>query len=268
MKALACLRCFLPIAVCWIILLAIMDLRIYFTSELSEDNAKQTAEILNLTSRIQELETRENLTDQLGNLTQAYTVSESNVKNLSAEVQELNKLNQELEAKTNNLTQQIQNMETTWNELNISRAQWSIDSYCRQHGNEKCKACQRHWYLTEPSCYAFNNAQPPNKKTWEEAQDDCKGNNSNLAVAHTPAEKEAIITNSFGNRGFWIGLRVVNKKWKWVDGSDLTNSSWIYPPDPADGRCAMFYKYRNAWLASMSCDYKKQWICQKKALSV
>ncbi|KAF3839122.1 hypothetical protein F7725_017839 [Dissostichus mawsoni] len=69
-----------------------MGLRIYceyllceFTSELSEDNAKQTAEILNLTSRIQELETRENLTVRWDNLTQAYTV----VKNLSAEVQEL-----------------------------------------------------------------------------------------------------------------------------------------------------------------------------------
>ncbi|KAF3839120.1 hypothetical protein F7725_017837 [Dissostichus mawsoni] len=69
------------------------------TSELSEDNAKQTAEILNLTSRIQELETRENLTVRWDNLTQAFTVLESNVKNL-------NKLIQELETKKNNLTQQ------------------------------------------------------------------------------------------------------------------------------------------------------------------
>ncbi|KAF3839111.1 hypothetical protein F7725_017828 [Dissostichus mawsoni] len=93
------------------------------TSELSEDNAKQTAEILNLTSRIQELETRENLTVRWDNLTQAFTVLESNVKNL-------NKLIQELETKKNNLTQQNLNMETNWNELNISQAQWSIDSYC------------------------------------------------------------------------------------------------------------------------------------------
>ncbi|KAK5928695.1 hypothetical protein CesoFtcFv8_000338, partial [Champsocephalus esox] len=47
-------------------------------------------------------------------------------------------------------------------------------------------------------------------------------------------EKEAINTNSFGSNEFWIGLRVVNAKWKWVDGSDLTESSWIADPDPAE----------------------------------
>ncbi|KAK1895077.1 CMRF35-like molecule 5 [Dissostichus eleginoides] len=148
------LRFFLPIAVCWIILLAIMGLRIYFTSELSEDNAKQTAEILNLTSRIQELETWKNLTVRWDNLTQAFTVLESNVKNL-------NKLNQELETKKNNLTQQKLNMETNWNELNISQAQWSIDSYCLGNTDDKCQPCQFGWFLSQPSCYAINDPPSP-----------------------------------------------------------------------------------------------------------
>ncbi|KAK1896160.1 C-type lectin domain family 12 member B [Dissostichus eleginoides] len=170
------LRCFLPIAVCWIILLAIMGLRIYFTSELSEDNAKQTAEILNLTSRIQELETRENLTVRWDNLTQAYTVLESNVK-------DLNKLNQELETKKNNLTQQIQDMTTNWNELNVSRAQWSIDSYCLGNTDKKCQPCQnKGWTLIHSSCYGINNPPSPGWKTWAEAREDCKGKNSNLSV--------------------------------------------------------------------------------------
>ncbi|KAI9520196.1 hypothetical protein NQZ68_020095 [Dissostichus eleginoides] len=95
------------------------------TSELSEDNAKQTAEILNLTSRIQELETRENLTVSCDNLTQAYTVSESNVKDLNAEIKTLT-------TQKDGLTKQIQEMETNWNELNVSRAQWSINEYCKQ----------------------------------------------------------------------------------------------------------------------------------------
>ncbi|KAI9520208.1 hypothetical protein NQZ68_020107 [Dissostichus eleginoides] len=166
-----------------------MGLRIYCESLLWEhqfnNNAEQTAEILNLTSRIQELETWKNLTVRWDNLTQAYTV----VKNLSAEVQELNKLNQELETQKNNLTQQIQNMETTRNELNISRAQWSIDSYCLGNTDKKCKPCQKGWELTEPSCNAYNDPPFPGWKTWEEAQEDCKGKNSDLAVAHTPTEK-------------------------------------------------------------------------------
>ncbi|KAF3839154.1 hypothetical protein F7725_017871 [Dissostichus mawsoni] len=76
--------------------------------------------------------------------------------------------------------------------------------------------------------------------TWEEAREDCKGKNSDLAVARTPAEKAAIKEKSIGYNGYWIGLRVVNKQWKWVDGSDLTDSSWIDLPDPVDGHCAVF----------------------------
>ncbi|KAJ4919060.1 hypothetical protein JOQ06_026251 [Pogonophryne albipinna] len=220
----------------------------------------------NLTRDIQNLE------DQLCNLTEAYNVSESNNKNLSAGVkeletqnQELKTRNQELETEKNNLTQKIHNMTTNWNELSISRAQWSIDEYCKQPGIDKCKACQKGWLLTEPSCYAYNNAETANRKTWKEARKDCKGKNSDLAVAHNPDEKEAISTNSFGFNGFWIGLRVVNKKWKWVDGSDLTDSSWIAAP--VDGLCAVLYKGRDIW-SSVSCDKPQQWICQQKALSL
>ncbi|XP_034056954.1 snaclec 3-like isoform X2 [Gymnodraco acuticeps] len=182
-------------------------------------------------------------------------------------VQELNSRNQELEKKNNILTEKIQDMTTNRNELNISRAQWSIDSYCRQPDNKKCQPCQKGWLLTEPSCYAYNDAQPPNQKTWEEAQGDCRGKNSDLAVAHNSEEKEAIKKKSFGTNGFWIGLRVEDGEWKWVDGSDLTESSWIDPPDPVDGRCALFYTGRNTW-SSVSCGATHQWICQQKALSV
>ncbi|KAI4786806.1 hypothetical protein KUCAC02_036886 [Chaenocephalus aceratus] len=181
-------------------------------------------------------------------------------------VQELTTRNQELETQKKNLKQQIQNLTAKWNELNVSRAQWSIDEYCLGNTDKKCKPCQKGWSLTQPSCYAYNNAQPPIKKTWEEAQEDCRGNNSDLAVARDSEEKEAINDKSFGPNGFWIGLRVEDGKWKWVDGSDLTNS-WKSVPDPVDGRCAWFYKDQKGWY-SVSCEEKYQWICQKKALSV
>ncbi|XP_034004015.1 C-type lectin domain family 12 member B-like isoform X2 [Trematomus bernacchii] len=172
-------RFFLLIAVCWLILLAIMGLRIYLTSELSGNNAE-------LYSRIQELETREN-----------------------------------------NLKQQIQDMTTDWNELNASRVQWSIDSYCLGNTDDKCLPCQRGWHLTQPSCNAYNNPPSPGWKTWEEAREDCKGKISDLAVAHDSEEKEAINADSFGFNGYWIGLRVEDGKWKWVDGSDLTDSAAV-----------------------------------------
>ncbi|KAF3839124.1 hypothetical protein F7725_017841 [Dissostichus mawsoni] len=153
-------------------------------------------------------------------------------------------------------------MTTNWNELSISQAQWSIDSYCL--GNT-VSTLSEGWFLSQPSCYVYN--IPKNKKTWEEAQEDCKGKNSDLAVAHNSEEKAAIKEKSIGYKGFWIGLRVVNKQWKWVDGSDLTDISWIDLPDPADGHCAVFYKGRDTWSA-VRCDKPRQWICQKKALTL
>ncbi|XP_034073335.1 C-type lectin domain family 12 member B-like [Gymnodraco acuticeps] len=206
-----------------------------------------------------------NLTDQFVSLTQAYTVSESKVENLSAEVQELNKLNQELETQKKNLKQKIQDMTTNWNELNVSRAQWSIDSYCLGNKDDKCQPCQHGWKLTQPSCYVYNDAPSSGLKTWEEARGDCSGKNSDLAVVRDSEEKEAIITNRLRNKGFWIGLRVEDGKWKWVDGSNLIDSYWI--DHPADGHCALFYTGRNGW-SSVSCEEKKQWICQKKALTL
>lgn len=59
-----------------------------------------------------------NLTDRINNLTQDYKVLENTNKNLTAENQELKKQNQELKTQSQEL------------ELNVSRAQWSIDAYC------------------------------------------------------------------------------------------------------------------------------------------
>ncbi|XP_034001708.1 C-type lectin 1-like isoform X4 [Trematomus bernacchii] len=163
------LRFFLPIAVCWLILLAIMGLRIYLTYELSGNNAE-------LYSRIQELE-------------------------------------------------------TNWNELNISQAQWSINEYCKQ-GEERL--------------------------TWEEARERCRALNAYLAAAHNEKEKIIILVYSpysSATIGTWIGLRVENGKWKWEDGSDLTNSSWIDPP--TEGHCALSIWSQTTW-PSVSCDQKRR----------
>ncbi|KAK1895855.1 C-type lectin domain family 12 member B [Dissostichus eleginoides] len=170
-----------------------MGLRIYLTSELSGNNAE-------LYSRIQELETwKNNLTQQIQDMTTNW--NELNVSraqwsidsyclgNTESNVKNLNKLNQELETKKNNLTQQKLNMETNWNELNISQAQWSIDSYCLGNTDDKCQPCQFGWFLSQPSCYAINDPPSPGWKTWEEAREECKGKNSDLAVAQEITEE-------------------------------------------------------------------------------
>uniref|UniRef100_A0A3B4EW19 C-type lectin domain family 4 member G-like n=1 Tax=Pundamilia nyererei TaxID=303518 RepID=A0A3B4EW19_9CICH len=198
------------------------------------------------------------------------TVLEKNVTNLTAENQNLTGKNEELEAEKKNLTDQIQNMTTSWNELNVSRAQWSIDVYCPKiNNNRMCVVCQAGWDSFQSGCYAINDAQTSEQqKTWEGAQDDCIGKISDLAVLNNETEKSYISGNSWwnsGNSAYWIGLRVKDGNWKWVDGRNLTNSAWI-PGSPSDGQCAI--SVRSQGFKSVSCTAKNRWICKKKALTL
>ncbi|XP_044216215.1 CD209 antigen-like protein C [Thunnus albacares] len=207
---------FLPIAVCWVILLVIMAHRIYFTSVISGNNAKLTAENQNLTAENQIL---------------------------NAENNKLNTRNQELEAQNNNLTEQ------------------------KRRENRQCKACEDGWLQHQSSCYEINNAKPPDQKTWEEARDNCRGKFSDLAVIVNEDEKKFINDNSWRSKevkGYWIGLRVEDGRWKWIDGSNLTESSWTQPP--TNGHCAISVQ-KEGW-KSVSCGEKNGWICKNKALSV
>ncbi|XP_067367971.1 killer cell lectin-like receptor subfamily B member 1B allele C isoform X2 [Channa argus] len=191
----------------------------------------------------------------------AMMVHQRNITNLTAQ-------NQELESQRDNLTQQIKDMETTWKEDNITRAQWSIDQYCPKDNNRRtCKACQQGWDNNKFSCYAVNNAVRSNQKTWEEAREDCRGKNSDLAVIVNEAQKKFTTDNSWSSSeitGYWIGLKVEDGRWKWVDGTNLTNDLWIEPP--VNGRCATSLQSQG-W-RSVNCTDKNAWICEKKALSV
>nr|XP_033496888.1 C-type lectin domain family 4 member G-like [Epinephelus lanceolatus] len=237
------------IAVCWLILLVIMGLRIYFTAVISENNTQLTAEN-------QELKTL---------MTQNYTVLENKITNLMEELLNLTTQNKELKRNYNNLTQAISVLQNNWNELNVTRAQWSIDAYCPIRNNERqCAACPVGWIHRQPSCYAINDRE---WKTWEEAQENCRGKGSELAVVYNQQERNFISDysfNSFGPDGYWIGLRAVDGRWKWVDGSYMTYSSWIEAP--TEGHCAISVQ-SNGW-KSVSCGNSHKWICKKKALSL
>ncbi|XP_031174831.1 asialoglycoprotein receptor 2-like [Sander lucioperca] len=241
------------IAVCWLILLVIMGLLIHFTSVISENDAKLTAEI-------QQLET----------LMQHLNLSKDN-ETLLAAIQHLTNLNDKLSSDNDKLRRDHDDLTavTNWNKLNVSRAQWSIDAYCPK-GNKRrrCKACQEGWELTEPSCYEVHNVVSSDQKTWEEAREDCRGKSSHLAV-YTKEEHGMISKyspDSSGTDGYWIGLRAEGGMWEWVDGSDPAVNDWTQQNLPTDGQCVMSV-HEEEW-RSVSCAEKKRWICKMKALSV
>ncbi|XP_029360834.1 asialoglycoprotein receptor 1-like [Echeneis naucrates] len=222
------------IAVSWLILAVTLALDVYFTSVISENNSKLTEENQKL------LEQNQNLEINWNNITQE---------------------NQKLEKKKNSLTQQIQKMETEWNKLNVSRAQWSIDAYCpKKDRRRECKACQDGWQQNRNRCYAI--VYQYYVKNWTEAQNDCRGKASDLVVVGDDTEKVYVHQKSW-HEGFWIGLRVEDGKWKWIDGSDLKYNFWIKSPE--EGHCAV--SYYSGW-RSVSCSETNQWICEKEALSV
>ncbi|XP_035991311.1 C-type lectin domain family 4 member G [Fundulus heteroclitus] len=234
-------KLFLLLAAYWLILLVVIPLHIHF----------------HLITRfeLKQLKVKETL------------LLEEN-QNLTRELDEVKNKIQKLQKEKKNLTEQIETMEKPWNEQNVSRAQWSVNEYCPKEKNRKCSSCQKGWYHSWSSCYAVNYAEPPNQKTWDEAREDCRGKSSDLTVVSNEEEKMFVKENSWTDtiiRGYWIGLRAEGGKWRWIDGSDLTNQTWIQQ-QPVDGQCVT--SLRNREWRSVSCDEKNGWICEKKALSV
>ncbi|XP_029958890.1 C-type lectin domain family 4 member G-like [Salarias fasciatus] len=224
-------RSVLTVSVSWLGLMLIMALRVYFTYKSSETNAELTAENQDLMERLEQLRGE----------------------------------NQDLEAEKKNLTEKLQEVEKVSNEVNISRAQWSIDQYC--YGGRFCQPCQSGWENFQSQCYAVIDPERRNRRTWEEAREDCRGRNSDLVVINNDEEKRKVSDlswNSGTDSGYWIGLRVLNGTWKWVDGTELTDSSWN--EDPVEGRCVVSVQWQR-W-ESVSCDQTMRWICEKKSLTV
>ena len=78
---------------------------------------------------------------------------------------------------------------------------------------KQCKACQEGLKRTESNCYAINNAALDDRKTWEEAREDCRGKGSDLVVVHNEEEKVMrklwtfFMTHIGGNCGGIGGVR-------------------------------------------------------------
>ena len=66
--------------------------------------------------------------------------------------------------------------------------------------DRQCKPCLKDWLHHQSSWYVINNPDTAGQKTWEEAQDDCRAKNSDLAVIVNEDEK------------------VMRKLWEFYDG--------------------------------------------------
>ncbi|XP_053183656.1 dromaiocalcin-1-like, partial [Scomber japonicus] len=182
-------------------------------------------------------------------------------KQLETQNQQLETQNQQLEKEKNIFTEQIRNIEN-----NVTVAQQIIVAYCPiKDESRQCKPCLDGWLHHQSSCYGVVYTY---QKTWEEARQNCRAKKSDLAVIVNEDEKTFIRDISWyeeGLSGYWIGLRAEAGKWKWIDGSDLAEKSWMTQP-ANNGLCAI--SVRNQGLKSVWCGNRNGWICKRAAFSV
>ncbi|XP_056251681.1 C-type lectin domain family 10 member A-like [Seriola aureovittata] len=254
-KSLSFAKSWSPVAVCWGILLVIMALRIHFTSVISTKLSNETEQ--------------KDLEVQINELRQASRVLEDNITNLMSENQWLREENHRLREENRITTTPVPQHSITprttgWNSqpYTLSSPWWRYDNRKKRQSDP----CQTGWIHFLSSCYAIDHRDPPDLKTWEEARDDCRGRNADLFVIDSPEEKEFIYNStlaSHGSNGFWIGLRVEDGSWKWINGHEETEDSWILPPG-GSRHCAMSVTETKGWRAE-SCDVKHAWICEENA---
>ncbi|XP_029929039.1 natural killer cells antigen CD94-like [Myripristis murdjan] len=218
-----------------------MALRFYFTSLISDNMAKL----------------RENQT----------AAANQNVLILTSE-------SQQLQMEKSALERQVEKLRRERTELSLTWSQRILDAYCPKTGDKqerRCNPCQKGWLLSpsKSSCYLVVHGTYRDWKTWEEAAEDCRQRNADLVVIENRQEQEFICKVSERSLyGYWIGLRRTSGVWKWVDGSDLTESYWIYQPYDNKDCAASVQESSPKGLIAGNCADKNQWICEMKALSV
>ncbi|MEE6506022.1 hypothetical protein FKM82_007470 [Ascaphus truei] len=100
--------------------------------------------------------------------------------------------------------------------------------------------------------------------TWEEARNDCVRQDSILLVFTDKKEMDALLP-VLGLLNRWIGLRLDNNVWKWLDGTFLTFTNWSpNEPNNAAGneKCTEILSGSGTW-NDCNCANKNDYICKK-----
>ncbi|XP_059903386.1 CD209 antigen-like protein D [Gadus macrocephalus] len=101
------------------------------------------------------------------------------------------------------------------------------------------------------------------KRNWTASRDDCLQRNADLVVINSKGEQE--FATKWQN-SFWIGLRLdrdTDRTWKWVDGTNVTFSSWLSgEPNNYHGAEDCVVAWNVGWYDGI-CPALYFWICEK-----
>ncbi|KAM4600403.1 uncharacterized protein ACJ7VT_020346 [Polymixia lowei] len=222
---------------CIILVSAIVALCVYRAKIIHENNAQLVSDLKQLNdNHTALLVANQNLTNLVNNLSSTNDNFRKEHSNLTNLMDNLNRDYDILQSKNKNLTTENQQLKIQIeikhrekNDLNLTRAQWSLDAYCRKEGNSQkrvCQRCEAGWLLFQSSCYVFLDYRDVSEwRTWEEARNHCRERSADLVVIESTDEQGFIFSYGYVTKsnGYWIGLSGTTEAgWRWVDGTNLT----------------------------------------------
>uniref|UniRef100_A0A8C7RAM9 Mannose receptor, C type 1b n=1 Tax=Oncorhynchus mykiss TaxID=8022 RepID=A0A8C7RAM9_ONCMY len=125
--------------------------------------------------------------------------------------------------------------------------------------------CSSPWIPYAARCYLLQRT----KKTWTEAQTECRKDGGDLASIHN-IEQHSFVMSQLGYAAadeLWIGMNDVKTPllFEWGDQSPVTFTRWEEAM-PMEGNCVLVRGEQGRW-ATQVCDNQRGFICMKKSTS-
>ncbi|CAL8272442.1 unnamed protein product [Boreogadus saida] len=122
----------------------------------------------------------------------------------------------------------------------------------------KAVFCPDGWFDQDGRCFTLTNSA----MDWNSAEDHCKSMGAHLASIHNPADNRFLkqMITLGGQREVWIGSYLLQKRWRWIDGTGMFFQQFISSSSSTKLACTSLNTRSDYWVKA-SCSTYKRFIC-------